>query len=247
MTGDGSYPPPGSTPPGGPPPPGWTPPPAPQQYAHQYAHQYAQPQQGWTPPPGMLGAAHKPGAIALRPLGLGDIYDGAFRIIRFNPKATVGSAVLVAAVSMAVPVLLAVVLTALVDFTAAGDTSDAQALADLGYVGSLGIGTFLQSIGVILVTGMIAHVAAAAATGRRLSLGEAWAATHGSRWRLVGLTLLLGLMLVGIVTVYVVLWVVVALSRRPRSSSSSASSPCRRSWCSWCGSGSASTTCRSRR
>ncbi len=51
----------------------------------------------------MLGAAHKPGAIPLRPLNLGDIYDGGFRIIRFNPKATVGSAVLVAGVAMATP------------------------------------------------------------------------------------------------------------------------------------------------
>ena len=58
------------------------------------------------PAPGMLGAAHKPGAIPLRPLDLGDMYDGAFRIIRFNPKATVGSAVLVAAVAMAIPVLV---------------------------------------------------------------------------------------------------------------------------------------------
>lgn len=160
----------------------------------------------------MLGAAHKPGAIALRPLNLGDIYDGAFRIIRFNPKATVGSAVLVAAVSMLIPVLLAAALTLLVDFTAGGDATDAQALADLGYGGSIVTGALLQSIGVILVTGMIAHVAAAAATGRRLSLGEAWAATRGSRWRLVGLTLLLALMVAGIVGLYVVLWVVVALA-----------------------------------
>ena len=33
------------------------------------------------------------------------MYDAAFRIIRFNPKATVGSAVLVAAVAMAIPVI----------------------------------------------------------------------------------------------------------------------------------------------
>jgi hypothetical protein len=33
----------------------------------------------------MLGAAHKPGAMPLRPLTLGDMYDAAFRIIRFNP------------------------------------------------------------------------------------------------------------------------------------------------------------------
>ena len=52
----------------------------------------------------------------------------------------------------------------------------------------------LQRSGLILVTGMIAHVTAAAAVGRRLTLGEAWAATHGKRWRLIGLALLLGLL-----------------------------------------------------
>lgn len=161
----------------------------------------------------MLGAAHKPGAIALRPLNLGDIYDGAFRIIRFNPKATVGSAVLVAAISMGIPVVLTALLTVLVDFSAdgSGDLSDAEAIAALGTAGSLLVGIVLQGLGLILVTGMIAHVAAAAAIGRRLSLAEAWAATHGSRWRLVGLTLLLGLMIVAISLVYVLMWVVVAL------------------------------------
>ena len=66
-------------------------------------------------------------------------------------------------------------------------------------------------IRLLLVTGMVAHVVAAAAVGRRLSLGEAWAATRGSRWRLVGLALLLGLMAFGMLAVYVALWVVVVL------------------------------------
>ena len=39
------------------------------------------------------------------------------------------------------------------------------------------LGGVLQSIGLIFVTGMIAHVTAAAAIGQRLTLGEAWAAT----------------------------------------------------------------------
>jgi hypothetical protein len=78
--------------------------------------------------------------------------------------------------------------------------------------GALAFGTVLQAIGLIFVTGMVAHVAAAAAIGKRLSLGEAWAATAGKRWRLVGLSLLLGLVLTVAVTLYVVLWVVVALS-----------------------------------
>lgn len=158
----------------------------------------------------MLGAAHKPGAMPLRPLALGDMYDAAFRIIRFNPKATVGSAVLVAAISMAIPVLVTALLTVLVDLSAAqsgDDLTTAELLGYLGSIGSLFLGTVLQSVGTILVTGMVAHVTAAAAVGRRLSLGEAWAATRGARWRLVGLTLVLGLMVIGGLLVYGVLWV----------------------------------------
>ena len=163
--------------------------------------------------PGMLGAAHKPGAIPLRPLNLGDMYDAAFRIIRFNPKATVGSSVLVAAVSMALPVLLTAILTLTVDLTSdgSGDLSTGEAIAIIGTTGSLLLGTLLQSIGLLLVTGMVAHVVAAAAVGRRLSLGEAWAATRGSRWRLIGLTLLLGLMFIGIVVAYAAVWLLLAV------------------------------------
>ncbi|WP_416366410.1 hypothetical protein [Nocardioides sp.] len=158
--------------------------------------------------------------MALRPLSLGDIYDAAFRIIRFNPKATVGSAVLVAAVAMLIPLLLTGILT----FTT-GLTYDATAepssdltidTADLaGFIasfGALAFGSVLQAIGLIFVTGMVAHVTAAAAIGKKLSLGEAWAATRGKRLRLVGLSFLLGLMLTVAVTVYVVLWIVVALT-----------------------------------
>jgi hypothetical protein len=137
----------------------------------------------------MLGAAHKPGAVPLRPLGLGDIYDAAFKIIRFNPTATVGAAVLVAAVTIALPALVTGGLTAAID--------DSGIVADLIVYADLGIGAALQYFGAIFVTGMVVHVAAAAAIGRRLSLGEAWAATGGTRWRLVGLATLVLLILVG--------------------------------------------------
>lgn len=199
MTDFQGYPPPGGQP-GGPPPPGWMPPPAP-------------PAPVWRPPPGavppgmppgMLGAAHKPGAMPLRPLGLGDIYDAAFRIIRFNPKATVGPAVIVAAVAMAIPVLVTAVLATAVDVSLdrGGDTSTADLLGIGAQYGSLAIGGMLQNVGLLFVTGMIAHVTAAAAVGRRLTLGEAWAATRGQRWRLAGLSLLIALMLLAGAAVY---------------------------------------------
>ena len=206
MSGEQGYPPPG------PPPPGWQPPPAPPQ-APWPLPQWAAPS---APPgfaPGMLGAAHKPGAMPLRPLSLGDMYDAAFRIIRFNPKATVGSAVLVAAIAMAIPVAITAVL-----FLAVGATLDesgdaeASSTALVGYVGSLGLGAVLSTFGTILVTGMISHVAGAAAIGRRLTLGEAWAATRGKRWRLIGLAFLLGFAFTLLLGVYVLLWVVVVLA-----------------------------------
>ena len=162
----------------------------------------------------MLGAAHKPGAMPLRPLGLGDIYDAAFRIIRFNPKATVGSAVLVSAVAMALPLLVTAIFTWTVGISlqpgAGLETAETAAL--IGIVGALGIGVVLQWIGTILVTGMIAHVTAAAAIGHRLSLGEAWQATRGKRWRLIATSLLIGLATTLLIAAYVGAWFAVAVA-----------------------------------
>ena len=213
-----------------PPPPGWRPPPPP---TPSYTGGLPPPAPPWPPPPttpptlphtgppapwapapGMLGAAHKPGAMPLRPLGLGDMYDAAFRIIRFNPKATVGSAVLVATVAWLVPVVITALLSFTVDLSldASGSDADPDAIGLIGSIGSLGVASVLVGFGTILVTGMIAHVAAAAAVGRRLTLGEAWAATRGKRWRLIGLAFLLGFSALLLVGIYVALWVAVVLA-----------------------------------
>jgi len=220
-----SYPPPGASgqePPGqaAPPPPGWQPPPPQGQPTWQQpvppAWQQPPPWQPGMPglPHGMLGAAHKPGAIPLRPLQLGDMYDAAFRIIRFNPKATVGSAVLVTAVAMLIPVVVTAILTWTVDLSLGsdGDVSTEEAAGLLGALGATGFGTILQSLGLILVTGMVAHVTMAAAIGKKLSLGEAWAATKGKRLKLVGLVFLLAIMLVLLIALFVLLWVAGAMS-----------------------------------
>ena len=43
--------------------------------------------------------APKPGVIPLRPIGLGEILDGAFTSVRRNPKATIGLAAIVMLIS----------------------------------------------------------------------------------------------------------------------------------------------------
>src|ERR1700754_714039 len=132
-----------------PPPPGWQPPPPPP--PSYTGHQPPPPgwpspppayQQPFLPAPGMLGAAHKPGAMPLRPLSLGDMYDAAFRIIRFNPKATVGSAVLLAAVAVAIPVVITAILTSTVSLSLdeSGNPDESSIVGVVGSLGSLGLG-----------------------------------------------------------------------------------------------------------
>jgi len=170
------------------------------------------------PMPGMLGAAHKPGAIPLRPLTLGNIYDAAFRIIRFNPKATVGSATLVTAVAMIIPIVVSAVAAFTVGTGVGADgqvdeeLGTAEALGLLGSFGSLFLGIYAAQIGVIFVTGMVAHVTLAAAVGRRLSLAEAWAATYGKRWRLFGQAMLVGVASTIAVLALIALVVLVAVA-----------------------------------
>jgi hypothetical protein len=146
-----------------------------------------------------MPVAHRPGAIPLRPLVLSDIFDGAFRIIRYNPKATIGAAVLVSAVAMTVPVaagLLSGSTGGLQPDPNTDTLSDSQVLSLLIALGGLLAGAQLQSIGLLFVSGMIAHVSSAAAVGRKLTMAEAWAATRGKRWRLLGMAFLLGLAVV---------------------------------------------------
>jgi hypothetical protein len=153
--------------------------------------------------------------VPLRPLGLGDIYDAAFKIIRFNPSATVGSSVLVASIGMLIPLLATAALALFSDATlidpgtfstsnpAPGSISTTEdALVALVPTMLLVVGSLLSAFGLIFVTGMVTHVTAAAAIGRRLSLSEAWAGTRGRRWRLVGLSVVLGLITSGLLAAF---------------------------------------------
>jgi hypothetical protein len=203
-----------------PPPPGWQEP-APEQtppgwqpYPGQPAYPGQQPYPVHPPPYAAMPVAHKPGAIPLRPLVLSDLFDGAFRIIRYNPRATIGAAVLVSAVALVVPVVVGLASGSTGGLSPASGTdslSDSQIVSLLVGLGGLLAGTELQGIGLLFVSGMIAHVTAAAAVGRRLTMTEAWAATRGKRWRLLGMSFLLGLGVVVAVGVAVLFVVFVAV------------------------------------
>ncbi len=168
--------------------------------------------------PGHAPAAHKPGAVPLRPLALGDMWGASIKIIRVNPGGTVGASVLVGSLAMLLPVLVGVVLTwgtGMVINLDAADPDGNELLGILGVYGTILMGTILQALGMVLVTGMIAHVVHAATLGRRLSLSQAWAATLGQRWRLIGLVALVTAAYAVPIAGYVGLWVLALQTLHP--------------------------------
>ena len=166
-----------------PPPPGWVPP----GYGTPPAPGVAPGPPGY--PPYVLGPpVHKPGVVALRPLGLGDFFDGAFKTIRLNPRAMVGLAALVTTAFLVVPVLLSLALATL------GELSTGSSPGGLGGVEGAALamtylGSFFGLFATVVLNGMLVHVVAEAVLGRRTTIGAAWAATRGRMWRLVGLML----------------------------------------------------------
>jgi len=185
-------PPPGSVPPGAPPP---GPPP------------------GYVPPTAVYGPpVHKPGVVALRPLGLGDFFDGAFRTIRGNPTAMVGLAALVTTVFMVVPTIVTLGLAAAghltLDLRPDPVTGDVSALDSVATSLVSGLGTIFGVFATIVLNGMLVRVVAEAVLGRRTRIGEAWRATRGRMLPLIGLTfldVLLWTLLIGVPVLLAVL------------------------------------------
>jgi hypothetical protein len=148
---------------------------------------------------------HKPGVVALRPLTLGDLFDGAFTTIRRNPTAMVGLAASVSTVFLVVPAVLTLVLAATGGLSfdrSAGSNGEVSSLLASGGPTLLSyLGTLFGALATVVLNGMLVRVVAEAVLGRRTTAGQAWAATRGRLLRLVGLTAvntLVALLLLGL-------------------------------------------------
>ncbi|MCE7082374.1 glycerophosphoryl diester phosphodiesterase membrane domain-containing protein [Streptomyces sp. ST2-7A] len=181
---------------GGTPPTGWS--------AHPPAGGPGGP--GWGAGPGAPGGpgwgghswAPKPGVIPLRPLGVGEILDGAVSTARAHWRTVLG-------ISLAVAVFIQLIsLFALRSWFGDGSAIGAlegntdpteeelvDAFADIFALGSVtGIATL---VGSVIATAMLTVVIARAVLGREISIAEAWAESRGRLLRLFGLIVLTGL------------------------------------------------------
>jgi membrane-anchored glycerophosphoryl diester phosphodiesterase (GDPDase) len=157
------------------------------------------PPPAWTPPP-------KPGLIPLRPLGFGTLLGAPFQVLRRNPKATFGSALLVQAVT----VLVTLVVVGAVTFFALGriesapveDQDAVEAGAIVAIVLSALVPLALSIVASALLQGVIVLEVARATLGEKLRLAALWRQVGRRVWPLVGWILLLTVaLLVGVLLV----------------------------------------------
>ncbi|HVE74979.1 MAG TPA: hypothetical protein VNA30_07855 [Mycobacteriales bacterium] len=148
----------------------------------------------------------KPGVVPLRPLGLGELLDGAVAIIRRYPRPTLGLSVGVALVVTLLNTILS--LTALRGVLSLDASSFESTGGELGWAvnGSAISGAVAGVLATILIallagvmlSGFITAVVGRAVLGRPMTFADAWAQVWPLLFRLVGLALLTGLIVGGV-------------------------------------------------
>ena len=142
-------------------------------------------------PPNPMLTAHKPGIVPLRPLTFGDILDGAFKAVRFNPKSMVGLSALVLGAFLIPSALLGLGVTHLVAGSLRGLDTETRALAEmvLGFPAAM-VQMFFSALATAILSGLLIHVVGQAVLGRKPDLGQTWRATRGRLPSLLILTFL---------------------------------------------------------
>lgn len=142
---------------------------------------------GWAGPP-------RPGVVPLRPLGLGELLDGAVRTMRHNPRVMFGLSALVmgVAVLLSTGLLLAGLPQALNSLDASGeiDRTELPGLVSAGVVG-LVVPAVVQFLALSVLNGILILAVSEAVLGRRPAAGEV---LRRVGWRGAGRLVLLSLL-----------------------------------------------------
>jgi hypothetical protein len=146
------------------------------------------------PGPGYLPPAPRPGCVPLRPLGVSDILDGSFTMIRRNPKVTLGLSAVVAAAQVLLVALLELLSFAVfgnIDVTNANNPNASTGLGPLlGDESVQFVGLVVSTLLGAVLTGMLTAAITQDVLGVRLDIGQAWALARPRLGALVAIALL---------------------------------------------------------
>ncbi|MFJ5263473.1 glycerophosphoryl diester phosphodiesterase membrane domain-containing protein [Streptomyces sp. NPDC088387] len=171
---------------------------------------------GWGSPWGGPPPAAKPGVIPLRPLGVGEILDGAVSTMRTYWRTVLGISLTVAVLTEIVVVLLqGFVLDDLADTSVLDDPN--ASVGELGRaMGEAMLGNLvifvISLIGTVAATALLTTVTSRAVLGKPVTTAEAWRDARPQILKLFGLIFLLLLITFGIIAVGTVPSILVAVA-----------------------------------
>lgn len=162
---------------------------------------------GWHP-----YAAVKPGVIPLRPLGVGEILDGAFSTIRSRPAMMLGFAAVIVIITQLIVVALTYPLLDDVNQVANDPNLTDSELIDAGLAGLAvsGITLAVTIVYRVLLSGFVTVVVGTAVLGQSIGFAAVWERVRPRLLSLLGMTLIYPAVLVGVSVVLVMLAVVAA-------------------------------------
>ncbi|MEV7567701.1 hypothetical protein [Streptomyces tanashiensis] len=167
------------------------------------------PGQNWGAPPPNVNwgkpPAAKPGVIPLRPLGMGEILDGAVKTLRSYWRTVLAITVTVAVISQIADILAQKFLVPAApevnaDATPAEQLEQSLDSAQASLIG-LGPALLVTMMASLVSAALLTVVISRAVLGRPVSLGSAWQEARPRLLQLLGLTLLLAAMSVAIMSV----------------------------------------------
>lgn len=140
-------------------------------------------------------AAPKPGIVALRPLGVGELLDGALGLIRSNPKTVLGLAAAVSAISAVLQTIgmwasYAILGINSLDLSATNPDVEGQLTASLASTAIQIVPALVAALLQVVAGGLFMVLVGAAVLGRKLDAGATWALLRPRLLGLLGLSLL---------------------------------------------------------
>ncbi|MFF4176941.1 glycerophosphoryl diester phosphodiesterase membrane domain-containing protein [Streptomyces sp. NPDC001750] len=155
---------------------------------------------GWGQPP----AAAKPGVIPLRPLGVGEILDGAVSTMRTHWRTVLGFTLAVSVIAQIATILMQRYLLpepTVMDPNATGPEVLRQATESVQSTLIANVPSMLITlIATLFTTSVLTVVISRSVLGRPVSLADAWAEARPRLPQLLGLTMLLTLMSAALMT-----------------------------------------------
>ena len=154
---------------------------------------------------------YKPGIIPLRPLSIGDIYQGAFAAIKTNARTMFGftAALLGVVLVISIATNYAIINLVLPNYLSPSSPYAAVFTSLSGSFSQLG-GSLLQVLATVLLSGLIVVAVSRSVLGRVASSKEVWERTKSKFLPLIGLNIIISIisglmMIIGIAVFFALL------------------------------------------